>query len=320
MEQTEKKSIKRISNKIGLALILYSIINLTIVIIDILFRTALVTIKEINSPNIDSIIDKTLDKTMESGTSMIIGVLLGVGFLLLFFEKSCGKTTLFQSKNKMTASKFFMFIALFMMMQSITTFVGDGIELILNLFDYTAIGDLESATSTSTTMSMFLYCGIVGPVAEELVYRGFVLRQLQKYGNIMAIIISSILFGIMHCNFYQLPLGFFVGLILGYIAINYSIYWSIALHIVNNLVFGDLLGFATAGLSSSLQDIIEWFIIGGFSIIGIIITVYYRGKIVTYYKENRTKKGIYKCVLTSIGIIIFILIEVFFMFSNLEVL
>lgn len=53
----------------------------------------------------------------------------------------------------------------------------------LNLIRYTAVASEEAASSVSITVSMFLYAAIVGPIVEELIYRGFVLRSFEKYGK-----------------------------------------------------------------------------------------------------------------------------------------
>ena len=44
----------------------------------------------------------------------------------------------------------------------------------------------------------------------------------------------------MHGNFAQIPFALAAGLILGYIAMEYSIWHSLLLHISNNLILGDV--------------------------------------------------------------------------------
>ena len=52
---------------------------------------------------------------------------------------------------------------------------------------------------------------------------------------------SSLAFALMHGNFAQIPFAMAAGLILGYIAMEYSIWYSLLLHISNNLILGDVL-------------------------------------------------------------------------------
>ena len=59
---------------------------------------------------------------------------------------------------------------------------------------------------------MLFSIGIFGPFVEEIIFRGIFLNSYQRTGRIIAsIILSSVLFGIMHMNFSQ----FFYGVLLG---------------------------------------------------------------------------------------------------------
>jgi hypothetical protein len=111
------------------------------------------------------------------------------------------------------------------------------LEFSLRLFGYTAMTQLTAASSTSTTLSMFLYTSIAAPICEELIYRGFVLRSFQGYGKVFSIILSALLFGVMHANLFQMLFAFLVGLVLGYVATEYSIFWSMVLHLLKHSFF-----------------------------------------------------------------------------------
>ena len=63
----------------------------------------------------------------------------------------------------------------------------------------------------------FIATAIVPALIEEFACRGIVLGVLKKYGQTFAIISSSLIFGIMHGNFEQIPFAVLVGLVLGYI-------------------------------------------------------------------------------------------------------
>ena len=80
----------------------------------------------------------------------------------------------------------------------------------------------------------FLYIIIVGPIFEELVFRGAIMGSLRKYGDNFAILLSSLFFGFFHAVLFQIPFAFLVGLLLGYAAARWSLRASIALHIVIN--------------------------------------------------------------------------------------
>ncbi|RKM59893.1 CPBP family intramembrane metalloprotease [Butyrivibrio sp. CB08] len=59
---------------------------------------------------------------------------------------------------------------------------------------------------------MFLSIGIVGPFIEEFVFRGVILSSFQRSGRIIgSIIISSLMFGMMHLNINQFAYGAAMG-------------------------------------------------------------------------------------------------------------
>ena len=72
------------------------------------------------------------------------------------------------------------------------------------------------------------------PFLEEWIFRGAILRHLAPYGVNFAIVTQAVLFGLWHSNLYQGIFAFAIGLILGYVAYNFSLKWSYALHAVSN--------------------------------------------------------------------------------------
>ena len=114
--------------------------------------------------------------------------------------------------------------------------MGVGIETVLNHFGLSALDQMREASKLGVRSgSMMLYAGLCGPICEELVFRGFILRRLQPLGTKLAIVVSAVLFACAHGNVIQTPFAFITGLLLGYIAVHYGIKWSIAAHIFNNL-------------------------------------------------------------------------------------
>ena len=89
-------------------------------------------------------------------------------------------------------------------------------------------------------ITAFISICIIAPIFEEIVYRGIILEQLSKrYGMATSIIISALIFGLVHWNFHQGVNTFFVGLILGFIYLKTkSLLLCIFWHFANNfLVF-----------------------------------------------------------------------------------
>jgi len=82
-------------------------------------------------------------------------------------------------------------------------------------------------------------------LAEEFAFRGIILGALRKYGNMNAIVISSLLFGLMHGNMRQIPFTFIFGLAMGLATVLSNSLWpAIVAHFLNNFFVG-MLGIAS---------------------------------------------------------------------------
>jgi membrane protease YdiL (CAAX protease family) len=112
---------------------------------------------------------------------------------------------------------------------------------------------LTEAMEDSLSSFMFdpiglLYVILLGPLCEEIVFRGAILRALEPYGANFAIVCSSILFGLYHIILYQAVFAFLLGLVLAYTAGRFSLKWALLLHVANNtlamssLLFTPLVG------------------------------------------------------------------------------
>lgn len=78
---------------------------------------------------------------------------------------------------------------------------------------------------------------IIAPLCEELIFRGFLLKPLRKYGDLTAILVSAVIFALFHGNIDQLAYALISGVFLGIIVVrSNSILPSIILHSANNLI------------------------------------------------------------------------------------
>ncbi len=97
------------------------------------------------------------------------------------------------------------------------------LQIANNVFISTASGFLgEPSESTSVdalnlTQLMFEIVIVAGlpAICEEIFFRGYVMRAFERKSKIQAILMSAIIFAIMHGNFKQLVYAFLCGIILG---------------------------------------------------------------------------------------------------------
>lgn len=103
-------------------------------------------------------------------------------------------------------------------------------------------------SSAGTLIMQFTYVILIGPICEELLYRGVIISLLKPYGKGLAVFFSAFLFGYMHGNIPQFASAFAGGLVFAAIAVKYdSLVPTIVMHIMNNTIasikdFADVLG------------------------------------------------------------------------------
>lgn len=152
---------------------------------------------------------------------------------------------------------------------------------------------------------------ITPALVEEFACRGIILGSLRKFGDGFAIIVSSILFGLMHGNFEQIPFAFLVGLILGFVTVKSgSLRIAMMIHAFNNAL-SVALSYLLPYFPTELQDLVY---IGVFSVL-MLLSVLGLGMLKTNedYKLEEAKtrgseKEKYKWFFTGIFIIIFIIV------------
>lgn len=83
---------------------------------------------------------------------------------------------------------------------------------------------------------MFFMMAIWGPVCEEFCFRGVIYRGYLKSGNALgAVLLSSLLFGLIHLNFNQAPYAFAIGVAMALLVeATGSLLSSIVVHVMFN--------------------------------------------------------------------------------------
>lgn len=97
--------------------------------------------------------------------------------------------------------------------------------------------DLVTEAMNEMPLAVVLLGGcILGPLCEELLFRGLIARRLARYGQKPAAFVSALLFGLYHANLSQFCYAFLLGLLLAY-AMFYTgrLRTSVLLHMLFNL-------------------------------------------------------------------------------------
>lgn len=246
--KNKKKQLKKENNKLVRMLLLYFIIML----VTMLSVVAIAGLGISFSGKGD--IDAVFEYLENSGWSYLISCVFGIMLVRHYYKKFYGIKEIFHVNHKMTVKNFLAALMFSVSAQFAFIFLGNLLEKLLNAFHLSAIESAEQATQVSITISMFLYASLIGPIVEELIFRGLVLRVFEKRGKKFAIFASAFLFAVFHGNLVQGIFAFIIGVVFAYVALEYSIKWTMVLHIFNNLVLSDLVGL--------LQKYIEEQIVG----------------------------------------------------------
>ena len=188
------------------------------------------------SPSIDTsaIMDAIAGQSGEVlGLASIVGIVAGGCVFLICRKRRFFTDVALPAAEPMTAKIFIVLIVVTQAVQIVYS-------LIVSLIDKLLPSGLSLEESYSSVMEGLmspvgvLYIVLIGPIFEELIFRGAVFGALRRFGENYAILFSALLFGFYHMLILQIPFAFVLGLLLGYVASRWTLRASIALHIIVN--------------------------------------------------------------------------------------
>ncbi len=149
---------------------------------------------------------------------------------------------------------------------------------------------------------------IVPSLVEEFACRGIVLGLLRKFGNSFAILVSAILFGLMHSNFEQIPFAMLIGLVLGFVTIKSGSIWcAVLIHAFNNSV-SVVYSYVLSALSLNFQNISYTLFLMVTLVLGVVGVFLIKDDSFYEVEKAQTANGLWKKTgffFTSVPIIIY---------------
>jgi membrane protease YdiL (CAAX protease family) len=144
-------------------------------------------------------------------------------------------------KRRMGVGKWLIFLIVGFGCMYIGAFIGNFLmDVISEAMNYDYSNALTSIIDEENILITAIFTVIVAPIGEELVFRKFIIDRTQKYGGLFCVVLSALMFGLMHGNFYQFFYCFLLGLILGYIYYSTGkIHLTMIMHAVINF-FGSV--------------------------------------------------------------------------------
>ncbi len=136
----------------------------------------------------------------------------------------------------LTAARTVSYIMLGLWIQMLAGYAGEWVTKFLRAAGVPVYApDISLDGSLSKTALLVLYVCILAPVTEELLLRGFALKNLSRVSQRFGILMTALLFALMHENLPQFLFTFPLGILLAYITVRHdSVTPAIITHICVN--------------------------------------------------------------------------------------
>lgn len=181
--------------------------------------------------------------TDEILSSLVIQIMImfAMPFLMytIFVTKNAKKTFADAGFKKISCKVVVISFLLGITLYCVNSFVATAFQNLIALFGYESI---SAATSTPANFQFFLKEFVLSTIlpgfCEEFLHRGLLLNANRQNGNTRyCLIISSLLFGLMHLNITQFFYAAILGALMGYVVIKSgSIFPSMIIHFSNNFL------------------------------------------------------------------------------------
>lgn len=226
-------------------LIAYTVLSLGVGIlfsVAVMLPAAMRSVAEGQGDIYSELMNRAMDITMLAGAVSAAIAIIGMG---LWYRFGCKRKGLKPPREIRNPLNLLMIAALAYCMQYATQLLMVVIETALPsvMDDYEQL--IEMAGLGQVTVLSVLYGVILGPIAEEMVFRGVTLYYAQKFTRRfwLANLLQAVLFGVLHLNLVQGLYAGVLGLVIGWIYHRFhSMYACIFIHIFFNfLAYGPLI-------------------------------------------------------------------------------
>lgn len=233
--------------------------------------------------------------------------------ILLFLMRKLDSTEI--KKNNLGFKTFLKYLCITFTLMWIGNITG---TIITNLLSFTIQNDIANPiqnliNSTDLWLNLILI-SLIGPIFEEIIFRKILIDRTIKYGPLASILVSAIIFGLIHGNLNQFCYTVLVGGFFAYVYIKTGqIKYSIGLHIILNMlgsvlsmiVNNSAVNLSNAFNTTDLAILVFYFIL---ILIALFVGIY---TLVEYIQKKRKQKNsidlkIIKPVSLNAGMICFI--------------
>lgn len=167
------------------------------------------------------------------------------------------------------------------------------------------VAEVLKGLNTGTIVAIMV---IMAPVCEEILFRKLIIDRVRRYGDKAAILVSAIIFGLCHGNFYQFFYAFGIGLVFGYIYTRTGrIRYTIGFH-----MFINFLGSVAAIYIQNIKPLAVFYalFLYGAMIAGTVLFFVTREKWIFWQGEESVwGRGAGKILFLNVGMILFFVLS-----------
>ena len=217
--------------------------------------------------------------------------------------------------RKMTIQSFAILSASLYGVRFISKLILAGLEKLLLEMGIPITLVVNTTEDITASIIFVLYLGVLAPVVEEFIFRGFIGYRLERYGKVFTILFTSLLFSLFHANIPQGVFTFMAGIVFAYVALEYGFQWAVAFHMINNFLFAVVVDIYLAQMMNFGDfSIVKVLDLIGFIILVLVLILKWK-EIKEYIDVNRGLYGITQITFTRVTIILYIIFLVFRTFA-----
>lgn len=275
LKQQEKKNDKKILKTIG-ALCGFSIVIYFVMSTLIGFFVAFLNSK--TSLDLEFVYENGLGAWAFSAiaTLLFIGLPFLATYIVLRKKKITGILPMGTTYN--TKASIYLVVA-FLPLTLLSTFLINFISLMVQSLmgvDFTSGMEDMAVTNVKDFLFMTLFVAIIPAILEEVAIRGVLLQPLRRFGDGFAIVVSAVIFSLLHGNMVQIPYTVVAGIYFGYVMVATGSLWpSIILHFLNNFYSVMITAF-DSNFSVATANVLTLAILGFMTVAGIFAFNKYR--------------------------------------------
>ncbi len=178
---------------------------------------------------------------------------------------------------------------------------------------------LINPTSWGTYFLAILVLAIFPAIYEELIFRGVILQGLRsRFNDVSAVLLTSLMFAIMHLNLQQLVYPFILGCIMGWVVLRTgSLVSSMLVHFINNFLVVTISFLSNTTSFSMALPGKWWFYVLAVCLLLVTIGIYYlidrfyfRHKSAEAHERTSQKTSIYIYISLAVGAFLYLLASV----------